>query len=360
MNAITPPTAVQTGTRGKNARRTVLGVALTAAILAAIDFGYHYVTVGQYVESTDDAYVKADSTIVAPKVSGYIAELLVDDNQAVKAGQVVARIDDRDYRTALNQARANLAAAEATIGQIDAQLKAQGSVIEQAEAGVASARAELDQARRNDSRYAKMASVGYGSEQQAEQASTDRLDKDAALRRQTAAVSTARQQVDILNAQRVLAVAQRDTAKAVVDQAELNLSYTVITAPIDGTVGARSVRVGQYVQAGTQLLALVPLSQIYVVANFKETQVGHMKNGQPVEIEIDSLRGTRFKGHVDSLSPASGLEFSLLPPDNATGNFTKIVQRIPVKIRIDDFAGHGGELRPGMSIEADVDTKVKS
>ncbi len=357
MNAITPPPAVETGARGKTVRKTVLGVVVTAAILAAIDFGYHYITVGQYVESTDDAYVKADSTIVAPKVSGYIAELLVDDNQAVKAGQVVARIDDRDYRTALDQARANLAAAEATIGQIDAQLKAQASVIDQAEASAVSARAELDQARRNDTRYAKMATVGYGSEQQAEQASTDRLDKDAVLRRQIAAVSTARQQVDILNAQRVLAVADRDRAKAQVEQAELNLSYTIITAPIDGTVGARSVRVGQYVQAGTQLLALVPLNQVYVVANFKETQVGFMKNGQPVEIEIDSLHGTRFKGHIDSLSPASGLEFSLLPPDNATGNFTKIVQRIPVKIRIDDFAGHAGELRPGMSIEADVDTK---
>ena len=358
MNAITPPPAVQTGSRGKTARRAVLGVAAMAAILAAADFGHHYLTVGRYIESTDDAYVKADSTIVAPKVPGYVAELLVDDNQAVKAGQVVARIDDRDYRIALDQARAGLAAAEATIGNLDAQLAAQGSVIDQAEANEASARAELDQARRNDARYAKMASVGYGSEQQAEQAATDRHDKEAVLRRQAAAVSTARQQVGILQAQRVLAVAQRDSAKAQVGQAELNLSYTTITAPIGGTIGARSVRVGQYVQAGTQLLALVPLSEVYVVANFKETQIGVMKNGQPVEIEIDSLHGTRFKGHVDSLSPASGLEFSLLPPDNATGNFTKIVQRIPVKIRIDDFAGHAGELRPGMSIEADVDTRT--
>ena len=360
MNAITPPPAVSQATRGKSVRRVVLGAVAIAAILAAADFGHHYVTVGRYIESTDDAYVKADSTIVAPKVSGYIAELLVDDNQAVKAGQVVARIDDRDYRTALDQARANLAAAEATIGQIDAQLSAQGSVIDQAEASEVSARAELDQARRNDARYAKMAAVGYGSEQQAEQAATDRHDKEAVLRRQSAAVGTARQQVDILKAQRVLAAAQRDTARAQAAQAALNLSYTLVAAPIDGTVGARSLRIGQYVQAGTQLLALVPLNQVYVIANFKETQVGHMTNGQPVEVGIDSLPDVRFKGHVDSLSPASGLEFSLLPPDNATGNFTKIVQRIPVKIRIDDFAGHAGELRPGMSIEADVDTKVKS
>jgi len=359
MNAL-PPNPITAGdsrTGRQTTKKVILGAVAIAALLTAADFGYRYITVGQYVESTDDAYVKADSTIVAPKVPGYIAELLVDDNQPVTAGQVVARIDDRDYRAALDQARANLAAAEASIGQFDAQLTAQTSLIEQAEASETAARAELDQARRNDTRYAKMASVGYGSDQQAEQAATDRRDKEAVARRQTAAVSTARQQVDILSAQRILAVAERDRAAAQLRQAELNLSYTTVTAPIDGIVGARSLRVGEYVQAGTQLLALVPLSDVYVVANFKETQLGQMKNGEPVEIEIDSLHGTRFKGHVESLSPASGLEFALLPPDNATGNFTKIVQRIPVKIRIDDFAGHKGELRPGMSAEADVNTR---
>ena len=361
MNAITPPTpTVRTGTGNKTIKKAALGVVITAALLAAIDFGYDYLTVGRYVESTDDAYVQADSTLLAPKISGIVAELLVDDNQPVKAGQTVARIDDRDYRTALDQAKAALAASIATIDHLDAQLAAQGSVIEQAEAELAAARAELDQSLRNDARYAKMAAVGYGSEQQAEQASTDRRDKEAVLKRQTAALSTARQQTDILKTERNLAVAERDRALAADTQAELDLSYTVITAPIDGIVGARTLRVGQYVQAGTQLMALVPLADVYVVANFKETQVGHMKKGQPVTVAIDSLRGVDFKGHIDSLSPASGLEFSLLPPDNATGNFTKIVQRIPVKIRIDDFAGQTGALRPGMSVEADVDTKVKS
>jgi len=362
MNAITPPPAqvAESGTRKKSLKKAALGAVAVAALLAAIDLGYDYITVGQYVETTDDAYVKADSTLVAPKVPGYIAELLVDDNQPVKAGQVVARIDDRDYRTALDQAKADLAAAIATIDHLDAQLTAQGSVIDQAEANVVSARAELEQAQRNDTRYAKMAVVGYGSEQQAEQAATDRRDKEAVLRRQVAAVSTARQQIDILKTQRDLAVADRERAKAVEAQAELNLSYTVISAPIDGVVGARSLRVGQYVQAGTQLLALVPLSDVYVVANFKETQVGHMRSGEAVSVEVDSLPGHGFKGHVESLAPASGLEFSLLPPDNATGNFTKIVQRIPVKIRIDDFHGQAGLLRPGMSVEASVDTKVKS
>ena len=169
---------------GSTAKKLVLGVAAMAAVLAAVDFGYRYLTVGQYIENTDDAYVKADSTIVAPKVSGYVSELLVDDNQPVRAGQVLARIDDRDYRTALDQAKANLAAAAATIDHLDAQLAAQGSVIDQAQANVAAARAELEQAQRNDARYAKMAVVGYGSEQQAEQAATDRRDKDAVLKRQ--------------------------------------------------------------------------------------------------------------------------------------------------------------------------------
>jgi membrane fusion protein (multidrug efflux system) len=272
----------------------------------------------------------------------------------------VARIDDRDYRTALDQAKATLAAAGATIGHLDAQLAAQGSVIDQAEANVVSARAELDQSQRNDVRYAKMAVSGYGSEQQAEQAATDRRDKEAVLKRQIAAVSTARQQVDILRAQRALAVADRDHAEAALHQAELNLGYTTITAPIDGTVGARTVRVGQYVQAGTQLMALVPLSDVYIVANFKETQLARMKDGEPVTVGIDALGGAEIKGHVESLAPASGLEFSLLPPDNATGNFTKIVQRIPVKIRLESVAGQEGRLRPGMSVEASVNTKVKS
>jgi membrane fusion protein (multidrug efflux system) len=360
MNAITPPpTAARSGT-GKTARKAAIGVAVTAALLAAVDFGYGYLTVGRYVESTDDAYVRADSTLLAPKISGIVAELLVDDNQPVKAGQVVARIDDRDYRTALDQAKAALASSIAAIDHLYAQLAAQGSVIDQAAANLAAARAELDQSLRNDARYAKMAAVGYGSEQQAEQASTERRDKEAVLKGQTAALSTARQQIDILKAERNLAVAERDRALAAETQAELNLSYTVITAPIEGVVGARTLRVGQYVQAGTQLMAIVPLAGVYVVANFKETQVGHMKKGQPATVAIDSLRGVEFKGHVDSLAPASGLEFSLLPPDNATGNFTKIVQRIPVKIRIDDFAGQTGAMRPGMSVEADVDTKVKS
>ncbi len=347
--------AKKTGKRHKNARdrRCRHGRRAWRGL-----WGYNYFTTGQYVQTTDDAYVKADSTIVAPKVSGYISALLVDDNQPVKAGQLVARIDNRDYRNAFDQTKASLAAADATIANLDAQLAAQGSMIDQADASTAAAKAQLDQAQRNQARYAKMAKVGYGSEEQAEQAATDQRTRAADLLRAQAAVSNASQQVGILKTQRALAVANRERAQAAEAQAELNLSYTDITAPIDGTVGARALREGQYVQAGTQLLAVVPLSDVYVIANFKETQLGAMKQNQPVTLEVDSLHNVEFKGHVESLSPASGLEFSLLQPDNATGNFTKIVQRIPVKIRIDDFAGHNGELRPGMSVEASVNTKA--
>jgi membrane fusion protein (multidrug efflux system) len=338
-------------------RRVGLALALTLGVAAAADFGYSYLTTGRYLETTDDAYVKADSTIVAPRVSGYIAQVLVGDNEAVKAGQLLARIDDRDFRTALDQARADVAASEAAIRNLDAQIALQQPVIEQGTADVAAAEANLKFAREEQARYEDLMKSGSGTVQRAQQT-------DAALREKTAQVQhgksgllAAERKVDVLTTDRAKAVAQLDHARAVEAQAALNLSYTEITAPVEGTVGARSLRVGQFVQAGTQLMAVVPLDAVYVVANFKETQLTHVRNGQPVEVRVDSFNGTRLRGHVDSLSPASGLEFALLPPDNATGNFTKIVQRVPVKIVLDDQR-LSGLLRPGMSAEPTVNTKA--
>ena len=198
---------------------------------------------------------------------------------------------------------------------------------------------------------------GYGTVQRAQQADATLREKTAQLQHGQSGLLAAQKKIDVLTTERAKAVAQLDHARAVAQQAALNLSYTVITAPVDGTVGARSLRVGQYVQAGTQLMAVVPLDAVYVVANFKETQLTHVRKGQPVDIRIDGFRGTRLSGHVDSLAPASGLEFALLPPDNATGNFTKIVQRIPVKIVLDEH-GLAGLLRPGMSVEPTIDTKA--
>jgi membrane fusion protein (multidrug efflux system) len=309
------------------------------------------------LESTDDAYVKADSTIIAPKVSGYLAEVLVGDNQPVKAGQLLARIDDRDFRTALDQAHADVAGSEAAVRNLDAQIALQQPIIEQGSADVAAAEANLNFARQEQSRYDDLMKSGSGTIQRAQQTDAALREKLAQLQHGKSGLLAARRRIDVLTTERAQAVAQLDHARAVEQQMALNLSYTQIIAPVDGTVGARSLRVGQFVQAGTQLMAVVPLDAVYVVANFKETQLTHVRNGQPVEIEIDSFHGARLKGHVDSLSPASGLEFALLPPDNATGNFTKIVQRVPVKIVLDDRS-LTGLLRPGMSAEPTVDTKA--
>jgi membrane fusion protein (multidrug efflux system) len=342
--------------RRKLLTQSAAGVVALGVLVAAGVAGANYWSHGRFVQSTDDAYVQADSSTIAPKVSGYIASLLVGDNQAVKAGQPLATIDDRDLRAALDEATANVAAAQASVANLDAQIAAQASVIREADASVAGARDALGFARRNDVRRQKMAQVGYGSEEQADNASTDAQEKAAGLDRLVAAAATARQQVAVLKTQRDLAQAQVQRAQAGLRQAQLNLSYATILAPIDGTVGARTVRVGQYVQAGTQLMALVPLQKVYVVANYKETQLTHVQPGQPARIKVDTFPGDDVVGRVDSLAPASGMTFALLPPDNATGNFTKIVQRIPVKITFDRGA-LTGRLRPGMSVNVDIDTK---
>ena len=338
-------------------KRAALVLALAAGVAGATDFGYGYLTTGRYLESTDDAYVKADSTIVSPKVSGYLAEVLVGDNQPVKAGQLLARIDDRDFRTALDQAHADVAGAEAAVRNLDAQIALQQPVIAQETADVAAAEANLQFAREEQARYDGLMKSGSGTIQRAQQTDAALREKIAQLQHGKSGLLAAQKRVDVLTTERAKAMAQLDHARAVEAQAALNLSYTEISAPVEGTVGARSLRVGQFVQAGTQLMAVVPLDAVYVVANFKETQLTHVRNGQPVEIRIDSFHGTRLRGHVDSLSPASGLEFALLPPDNATGNFTKIVQRVPVKIVLDDHR-LTGLLRPGMSAEPVIDTKA--
>src|SRR5215470_14583238 len=338
-------------------KRAAWALAFALGVAGAAHFGHYYFTTGRYLVSTDDAFVKADSTIIAPKVSGYIAEVLVSDNEPVKAGQLLARIDDRDFRAALNQAQADVAASEAAVKNLDAQIELQQPLIEQQAAEVDAAEANLKFAQQERSRYDDLMKSGSGTVQRAQQT-------DAALRAQTAqllqgkaGLAAATKKIEVLSTQLAQAVAQLDHARAVEAQAALNLSYTGITAPVEGTVGARSLRVGQYVQAGTQLMAVVPLDAVYIVANYKETQLTNVRDGQPVELRVDSFHSTKLRGHVDSLSPASGQEFALLPPDNATGNFTKVVQRVPVKIVLDDN-NLQGLLRPGMSAVPTVDTKA--
>jgi membrane fusion protein (multidrug efflux system) len=342
----------------RNLKRILMASVGTVVLAGASAYGWYWFETGRFLESTNDAYVQADYTTIAPKVSGYISAATVEDNEQVKAGQVLAKIDDRDYQTALAQAKADVASAQADIRNIEAQLAEQQSVIAQAEAAIVSDQAAVKFAQDDYDRYHKLTAGKITSVQDEQRAQTVLQQATARLQSDRAALTAARQRIEVLNTASAKVETQVTRLQSVVDQAQLNLSYTTITAPIDGTVGARSLRVGQYVQAGTQLMAVVPLHAVYVVANFKETQLTNVAAGQPVEIEVDAFPGHLVKGHVDSLSPASGLEFALLPPDNATGNFTKIVQRIPVKIAIEPSDALAGRLRAGMSVEPVIDTRT--
>jgi len=339
-------------------RRLLLAGPAVAALTGASWYGFDYWTVGRFLVSTDDAYVRADNTTIAPKVSGYLREVLVGDNEHVKAGQVLARIDERDFKVALDQARADVAAAQATVASKQAQLEVQQSVIAAAKATIEVDLANKTFAGQENKRYTDLAATGYGSLQNAQAAQSKNASADAAILRDQANLVSALKQVDLLKAEIAQAVAASARASALQAQAELNLGYTTISAPIDGVVGNRTLRVGQYVQAGTQLMSLVPASGAYVIANYKETQLTHVHEGQPVDVSVDMFPGQIVHGHVDSLAPASGQEFALLPPDNATGNFTKIVQRIPVKIVLQ--GGAQIDLRPGMSVVPHISTKLHS
>jgi len=260
---------------------------------------------------------------------------------------------------AVAQAKADVASDDAELGNLDAQIAQQQSAIDQEKAEIAAGKASLSYAEADNVRYANLKKSGYGTVQRAEKAETALRQKTAQLQKNRAGVLMAQRKIDMLASERAKAQAQRDRSLAAVHQAELNLSYTSITTAVPGVVGARSLRVGQYVQAGTPLMAVVPLDAVYIVANYKETQLTHVRAGQPAEVEVDSFPGITLKGHVDSVSPASGLEFALLPANNATGNFTKIVQRVPVKIVLDDKT-LAGSLRPGMSVEATIDTRARN
>ena len=343
-----------TSARRGGFRRILLAGAAVAVLAGASWYGFDYWTVGRFLVSTDDAYVKADNTTVAPKVSGYLHEVLVGDNERVEAGQVVARIDDRDFKVALDQAKADVAAAEAAVVSKRAQLDVQQAIIDAAKATLDVDIASATFATQENKRYTDLAATGYGSVQNAQAAQSRNASAQAAIERDKANLASALKQVELLKAEIAQAVAATSRADALQHQAELNLSYTTIIAPIDGVIGNRTLRAGQYVQAGTQLMSLVPASGAYVIANFKETQLTNVQAGQPVDIDVDMFPGKPVHGHVDSLAPASGQEFALLPPDNATGNFTKVVQRIPVKIALESS---GVELRPGMSVIPTIQTQ---
>ena len=305
-------------------------------------------------QSTDDAYVHADFTTVAPQVSGTVAEVLIDDNQPVKKGELLAIIDDRDFVAALNAAKAQVASAQASIASLEAHLIQQQTAIRQAQAAVAADDAALKLARVNQARYRNLATDGSGTVQAQQQAEAQLSIQLARGEKSQAGLQAARQQVDILNADLEKARATLAHAQAAQATAELKLSYTRITAPISGTIGQKSVRIGAFVNAGKPLLAIVPLDAVYVTANFRETQLARVQTGQAVDIEVDALPGEALKGTVDSLGPASGASYSAVAPHNATGNFTKIVQRLPVRIRIDPDQTAAAKLRVGMSVTPSI------
>jgi membrane fusion protein (multidrug efflux system) len=305
---------------------------------------------------TDDAYVTAHYSVIAPKVSGLIDRVDVNDNQYVLAGKELAHIDDRDYRTAAASASAALAGAKADLAILQAQVAQQMATINQADATVEADDAALSFAQANAVRYRNLAAGGAGTVEQRQQTTSALQEAFAARARDVAATSAASSQIAVLKAEQDRAGANVDNAQAALHQAQLNLSYATITAPFDGVVGTLSVRVGNYVAPGSALLAVVPVARAYVVANFEETDLTHVVRGERARITVDALPGHVFTGTVDSLAPASGITFSPIPPDNATGNFTKIVQRIPVKVLFTPNQPLLERLRDGMSVEATIDT----
>jgi membrane fusion protein, multidrug efflux system len=338
---------------GKQHRNGLLGRPVVSAIGAmllasALGGGYLYLDYAKHFQSTDDAFIAARQSALAPKVSGYITAVPVTDNEHVAGGDVIARIDDRDYRIALEQAEAQVAAAQANIENIDAQLQVQQAQISANQAQVDQAQAALVFAQQQAVRYQHLAQTGYGTVQNDQQWTSQQHQQEAALRSAQATLKLSQRQIETLKAQRNSALANLAQAQAQRDQAQLNLSYTTVTAAQPGRVVNLTAAAGQFAQPGTNLTMFVP-DQIWITANFKEIQLDRMRPGQPVTLEIDAYPGREIRGHVDSVQPGSGTAFSLLPAQNATGNYVKIVQRVPVKIVMDDPPADV-VLGPGMSV----------
>jgi membrane fusion protein (multidrug efflux system) len=330
------------------------GFFLLAGLVYAVLWFTHY----RHIQTTDNAYVESDISVISPKVTGYIATVNIVENAYVHKDDVLATIAPRDFEIALAQANAKLESQKAAIGTIVEQVAAAEATAESAKATIASADAQARRARADYARYTQLARESFASKQKLESSRADTQSAEATLKSATANFNSAEAQIAVLRAQKVEAEAQLLQASAAVDQAKRDLDYTVIRAPVDGVVGNKHMDIGQLVQPGAQLASLVALPHVYIEANFKETQIENMRVGQKATIVSDAYPGTEIEGSVESFSPASGQIFSLLPAENATGNFTKVVQRVPVRIAVPDENALKGLLRPGLSVYVSVDTRT--
>jgi membrane fusion protein (multidrug efflux system) len=335
---------------------------LVALLLAAAGFGGRWAhgwwTDGRFLVSTDDAYVQGDITILAANAIGYVTAVEIVDGQSVRAGDVIARIDDGDYRLALQAAENRLATQDSTIVRIERQTEAARAGIARAEASIDAARAELTHAQAEFDRQSQLSRTEFTSRSRLDEAIWDRARASAAVRAAEAELATEQANVEVLRAQRNEAERVAGELRTAVAQAQRDLEFATVRAPVDGVIGNKAIEVGAYVKEDTRLAALVPLRTVHVDANFKETQLAHVRPGQTVRITVDAFPDLQVNGTVESIAPASGAVFSLLPPENATGNFTKIVQRVPVRIAIDPGVLGESLLRPGLSVVAAVDTRT--
>jgi membrane fusion protein (multidrug efflux system) len=354
--ATTAPVETAAPKSGKRKKMVLIGVGLLLA-LAAASYGVHYFLVGRFLVSTDDAYVRANATTLGARVSGHVATIFAGDNTVVRAGEIVFKIDDGDYRIAVDSARTRIETQQATIDRIGRQITAQESAVEQARAQQASAEAGLKRAGLDYDRQHELSSRGFASRAIFEQSEAGRDQGLAGVKQSQAAYDTAVTNVEVTKAQQAEARAQLAELQTTLAKAQRDLDFTSVRAPVDGTFSNRMVNTGDYIVVGQRLGNVVPLNDVFIDANFKETQLKRIRPGQPVTISVDAYGHRKFAAIVDSISPAAGSVFTLLPPDNATGNFTKIVQRLPVRLRVPADVARQNLLRAGMSVYATVDTK---
>jgi membrane fusion protein (multidrug efflux system) len=355
-----PAAAVATATPAapKSGRRKFVALGIIGLLaLAAASYAVHYVLVGRFYISTDDAYVRGNNTMLGARVAGHITAVVPGDNSQVKKGDVVFRIDDGDYRIAVESARSKIATQQATIERIGRQVTAQESAVEQSKAQLVSAEAVLKRAGLDFERQQQLSTKGFASRAAFEVSEASRDQGAAAVRSAQAAFDAARDNVEVTKAQQNEARAQLKELQAALAKAERDLDFTHVRAPVDGTFSNRLVNVGDMIQAGQRLGNVVPLDEVFIDANYKETQLKRIRPGQPVTIKVDAYGFRKFRGTVDSISAGAGSVFTLLPPDNATGNFTKIVQRVPVRIRVPKSVAKQHLLRAGMSVYTTVDTR---